>query len=238
MRLDLWLFGNKLARSRSHARDLIKREKVLVRNTIVKKPSYDVSPELSLDEVQVLESLYVGRGAIKLKGAIEHFKVDLLNKIVLDVGASTGGFTEFALEKGAKHVLSLDVGTGQLAEKLRQDVRVSNLEGQDIRTWEAEEKADLAVVDVSFISLKLVLESVFKNLKSPHALVLLKPQFEAGREGLNSKGLCRNPESAMRDFLSWLKGRPFGGSFREATPSDIEGGDGNLEYFLYFCADS
>jgi 23S rRNA (cytidine1920-2'-O)/16S rRNA (cytidine1409-2'-O)-methyltransferase len=178
----------------------------------------------------------VSRGGVKLAAALDIFAIDPKGCICLDIGASTGGFTEVLLLRDAKHVHAVDVGHSQLHPKVANDPRVTNLEGTDARSLNADlipEPADLLVSDVSFISLKLVLPSSVALLKSQAKLALLvKPQFEAGRDNVK-KGIVRDPEvhravcDDIRAFITSL-----GFTVDGIVPSPIEGGDGNREFLL------
>lgn len=180
---------------------------------------------------------YVSRGALKLEAALDHFKIKTNEKICLDVGASTGGFTDVLLARGASKVYAVDTGTGQLHAKLRNDPRVISLEQTDIRKLDEAaipDDAQLIVIDVSFISLELVLPQAL-NFAAPHAelVALIKPQFEAGREYVK-KGIVRDPEvhMAVCQRVELLVGRQ-GWRLRGTIPSPILGGDGNAEFLLY-----
>lgn len=179
-RLDAELVTRKIAGSRERAKGLIKSGAVLVNGKIISKPSADIN---ETDEIISLaeEFKYVGRGGLKLEKAIDEFGIDLKNKICIDIGASTGGFTDCMLQNGAARVYAVDVGHDQLAEKLRNDARVCNAEGTDIRNITVDftgGQVDFISIDVSFISLKLILPKAFELLKEcGEASVLIKPQF-------------------------------------------------------------
>lgn len=177
---------------------------------------------------------YVSRGGLKLAAALDAFGFDPTDRICLDVGASTGGFTDLLLRRGARHVIAVDVGRDQLHASLRQEPRVSSFEGQDIRTLAADllpERPSLAVIDVSFISLKLVLPAV-AALLGPEAGIaaLIKPQFEAGRAALK-KGIVRD-EAVQRQVCEEIVALlgALGFAVSGPIPSPIEGGDGNREF--------
>jgi 23S rRNA (cytidine1920-2'-O)/16S rRNA (cytidine1409-2'-O)-methyltransferase len=179
---------------------------------------------------------YVSRGGIKLVAALDHFNIDPKGQVCLDVGASTGGFTQVLLERGASRIYAIDVGHGQLHESLRSRTEIDSLEDTDIRTLSRvrfSELPDLITVDVSFISLKLVLPHALALLKPAAQLVaLIKPQFEAGRSAVK-KGFVRDPAvhaavcSDIAEFVASLGWRVLG-----IVPSPIEGGDGNTEFLL------
>ncbi len=232
MRLDLFLFKEGLAESRSRARELIERGLVRVEGRVVNKPSYSVVDE----KVEVLESLkYVSRAGEKLEAALDRFGIDVQGKLCLDVGSSTGGFTQCLLERGAGFVYALDVGKNQLHPSLREDERVKLFEETDIRDFKVDILFDFVAVDVSFISLKLVLPKVYQLLKDGGELVaLFKPQFEVGK-GNTKKGIVKD-----RKLVERVKGELIGFAnslgfcFMGSLESPIKGKKGNLEHLLYF----
>ncbi len=232
MRLDLFLFKEGLAESRSRARELIERGLVRVEGRVVNKPSYSVVDE----KVEVLESLkYVSRAGEKLEAALDRFGIDVQGKLCLDVGSSTGGFTQCLLERGAGFVYALDVGKNQLHPSLREDERVKLFEETDIRDFKVDILFDFVAVDVSFISLKLALPRVYQLLKDGGELVaLFKPQFEVGK-GNTKKGIVKD-----RKLVERVKGELIGFAnslgfcFMGSLESPIKGKKGNLEHLLYF----
>ncbi|MBR4305770.1 MAG: TlyA family RNA methyltransferase [Ruminiclostridium sp.] len=234
-RLDLYLFDNKIVKSRSVAAKMIKEGKISVNGVVCAKPSYAVS---QTDNVEVTGDMpkYVGRGGLKLEKAIDFFRIDLNDSLCVDIGASTGGFTDCMLQSGAKTVYAVDVGSNQLDEKLKADNRVVSMEKTDIRNVKDEiPLADFISIDVSFISLKLVLPSAFRLLKEKGSVVaLIKPQFEAGKNNLNKKGIVKDEKvrcqvcEEIRQF-SITCGMDVVG----ITESPISGGDGNIEYLIY-----
>jgi 23S rRNA (cytidine1920-2'-O)/16S rRNA (cytidine1409-2'-O)-methyltransferase len=233
-RLDILLFELGLVDSRKKASDLIKEGKVIVDDIIVNKPSKEFFGNEKIEITEVLK--YVSRAGLKLEGAHKEFNFDIENKIAIDVGSSTGGFTDFLLQNGIKKVYAIDVGTDQLAEKLRNDNRVVSLEKTDIRKVKIPEKIDLAVVDVSFISLELVLPSVVKLLKEKGKIIaLVKPQFEVGKENISKGGIVKD-EKAKLLILEKIKifAENLGLKIKGEIISPIKGGDGNEEYLLYF----
>ncbi len=238
-RLDQLLVKRGLCESRSRARAIIMEGAVFVDNEREDKPGSLFSEKA---DIQVRDNPipFVSRGGLKLQKAIQEFNIDISNKIVMDIGASTGGFTDCMLQAGAKHVYSVDVGYGQLAYKLRTDSRVTVMERTNIRKVTPEniaEKPEFAGIDVSFISLKLVLPVVKSLLSNEHSIVaLIKPQFEAGRDEVGKNGVVREPNThkrvigEIRDFAVEL-GYSIGGlSF-----SPIRGPKGNIEYLIYLC---
>lgn len=236
LRLDAAIVERGLISGRDKAKGLIMAGQVYVNNQKADKPGQMVD---SSDMIQVRgERLpYVSRGGLKLAKAIEVFGLSMTGMTCADIGASTGGFTDCMLEQGADKVYAIDVGYGQLAWKLRCDPRVINLERTNVRYITAEqvpELLDFFSVDVSFISLELVLPAVFPLLKNGcKAICLVKPQFEAGREYIGKKGVVRDPQihqSVLEKTLglvSRLGLRPLGLTF-----SPIKGPEGNIEYLL------
>jgi 23S rRNA (cytidine1920-2'-O)/16S rRNA (cytidine1409-2'-O)-methyltransferase len=238
MRLDQLLVERGLFASRSRARDAIVRGTVQVDGVVVTKPGATIS-ENAVINVDDPASAYVSRAALKLIAGLDHFAIDVKGSTALDIGASTGGFTQVLLERGADHVVAVDVGHGQLHYWLRADLRVSNLETLNARELTrdhlAGRRVDLVVSDVSFISLKLALPPAL-DLAEPgsHCVLLVKPQFEAGREAIGKGGILRDPKDGERvanDLRNWLDGLP-GWEALGLCPSPIDGGDGNREFLL------
>jgi 23S rRNA (cytidine1920-2'-O)/16S rRNA (cytidine1409-2'-O)-methyltransferase len=233
-RADKILAELKLVASRSQAKSLIEKGDVYVNGQQLKKTSelIDIS-----DKIEIKAPLFVGRGAFKLEKALEEFKFEVEDKVFLDVGASTGGFTEILLERGAAKVYAIDVGHDQLAAKLCQDPRVVNMEGTNIRELASlPELADGAVMDLSFISITKVLEQV-KNLLKPASplMALVKPQFEAGVERLPKDGVVKD-EKVRAQILSEVIGfaTDHGWEHVRSIPSPIQGKTGNVEFLVYF----
>jgi 23S rRNA (cytidine1920-2'-O)/16S rRNA (cytidine1409-2'-O)-methyltransferase len=227
-----------LAASREKARAFILAGKVYVNGERVDKPGSKVTGEA---EISLKDSGhdFVSRGGTKLAGAIAVMKLDFANKTVLDVGASTGGFTDCALRHGARHVHAVDVGYGQLDWGLRQDPRVTVMERTNIRYLtpdRLQDKFDLATIDVAFISLELVLPAVVKLLADQGEVVaLVKPQFEAGREQVGKNGVVRDAkihETVLRRVMAAGTGN--GLVPENACYSPIKGPKGNIEYFIHF----
>jgi 23S rRNA (cytidine1920-2'-O)/16S rRNA (cytidine1409-2'-O)-methyltransferase len=235
-RLDTLLVEKGIAPSRQKARALVMAGQVFVDGQLVNKPGSAVSPAAEVSAKSVPHP-FVSRGGVKLAGALEHYRLDVTGKICIDVGASTGGFTDCLLRSGAGRVYAVDVGYGQLAWQLRQDSRVRVIERTNIRYLPAEsipEPVALATIDVSFISLKLVVPAVLKFLQpAAEILALIKPQFEVGRGQVGKGGVVRDP-ALHRQVLESLTGR-FGhlGLHADApVPSPIRGPKGNIEYFI------
>jgi 23S rRNA (cytidine1920-2'-O)/16S rRNA (cytidine1409-2'-O)-methyltransferase len=237
-RLDLLLVARGLAESRERAQALILAGRVAVegRRAVKAGERFDASCRL---EVSGPDHPYVGRGGLKLAGALERFGIDPRDRIALDVGASTGGFTDCLLQQGARRVYALDVGFGQLHERLRRDPRVVVMEKINARFLEPgmiPEAVSLAVVDVSFISLRLVLGPV-ASLLSPDSdlAALVKPQFEAGRREVGKGGIVRDPSLHRRVIQEILAaGAAVHLSGRDVFLSPVPGAEGNKEFFLHF----
>lgn len=235
-RLDEALVARGLYPTRSRARDAIKRGTVSVDGVIATKPAQPVAAEAIIalaDEAR----RYVARSALKLKHALDHFALSPEGLNCLDIGASTGGFTEILLERGAAHVTAIDVGHDQFAAPLRADPRVTLWEGLNARDLAADHlKAPLSfiVCDVSFISLKLALPAALDLAVTGARLVaLIKPQFEAGREALGKDGIVKNEplrQQICDSIASWLADR--GWARIGLTPSPLQGGSGNTEYLI------
>ncbi|RCS23384.1 TlyA family RNA methyltransferase [Phyllobacterium salinisoli] len=238
LRLDQLLVDRGFFATRSRARDAVARGTVQVDGKPVAKPGMPVAADARI-MVDDPASAYVSRAALKLIAGLDHFAIDAAGRTALDIGASTGGFTQVLLERGAMHVIAVDVGHDQLHDSLRNDPRVTNHEGLNARTLDANHldgrKVDLVVSDVSFISLKLALPPALAFAEPGSQCVLLvKPQFEAGREAIGKGGLLRDPSKAghvVDDLAAWLAGEP-GWRVLGLCPSPIEGGDGNREYLL------
>ena len=232
-RLDKYLVGCGLAKSRERAKALISEGKVFVNGIAADKPSMIITPE---DSVTAGDDLrYVGRGALKLIKALDLFEIDLSGLVCADLGASTGGFTQVMLERGAAKVYAVDVGHGQLDASLAADSRVISLEGVNVRDLTAEqipERLPFISADLSFISLRNVIGDIERLLSdNGRAVVLIKPQFEAGREAIGKNGIVRDPKDHIRvlDELSaafQLSGLYISG----LTFSPVKGGSGNIEY--------
>jgi 23S rRNA (cytidine1920-2'-O)/16S rRNA (cytidine1409-2'-O)-methyltransferase len=237
IRLDQLLVQRGMAESREKAKALIMAGAVDVDGTRVDKPGQTVPDSASVSLIKKA-SPYVGRGGLKIEAAIKHFPVDIKDKVILDVGASTGGFTDCLLQHGAGKVIAIDVGYGQLAWKLRQDPRVEVLERTNIRhlkPGDIKEAINAAVIDVSFISLRLVVPPVSDLLLS-HAFIiaLIKPQFEVGKGKVGKGGVVRDPD-LHRDVIQGLADffRDSGWSVEGHIPSPILGPKGNREFLMY-----
>jgi 23S rRNA (cytidine1920-2'-O)/16S rRNA (cytidine1409-2'-O)-methyltransferase len=231
-RLDKELQSRKLVNSRSQAESYIKLGLVRVNNKTITKSSFGVSEN---DKLEVEGQQYVSRAALKLASIADQFKLDFRDKTVLDVGSSTGGFTDYALQHGAVKVIAVDVGTDQLHPSLHGDIRIELHEKTDIRDFSTTSKSikvDIIVADVSFISLRYILPSL-KSLSGPQTIMIMmcKPQFEAGKDQTN-KGIIKN--SAIRrkilsDFETWLGQNKF--LILDKADSHVSGTKGNTERF-------
>lgn len=233
-RLDQALVERGLAPSRERAQALIRAGLVRVTDAAANRPDQLVGAEQPI--VLAGSSEYVSRGGAKLAAALDHFAIDVSGRSCLDVGASTGGFTDVLLRRGAARVIAVDVGYGQLAWSLRQDPRVIVLERQNIRHLKTlPAPADLAVIDVSFISLRLVLPAVRSLLSPPGDVVaLVKPQFEVGKGAVGKGGVVRDPAQHQL-VLSELSrfACEIGYDVAGQTPSPVLGTKGNREFLLY-----
>jgi len=234
-RLDAYLLEQGKTDSREKARSLIMAGQVYINNQKADKAGMPVR-EGDLVEIRGNQNPFVSRGGLKLQKAVEGFGLNLTDQICMDVGASTGGFTDCMLQNGAQKVYAVDVGYGQLAWKLRTDARVVNLERTNIRYVEQQQidPLDMCSVDVSFISLTLVLPVVYKLLKEQgQAVCLVKPQFEAGREKVGKKGVVREKET-HREVLQKIIGFAIKTGFSVCGMdfSPIKGPEGNIEYLL------
>ncbi|WP_245485286.1 TlyA family RNA methyltransferase [Ciceribacter ferrooxidans] len=237
-RLDQLLVALDIVASRSRARDAIQRGTVKVDGKVVTKPSLVFAADVTI-EIDDPAQDYVSRAALKLVAGLDHFGLDPSGQECLDVGASTGGFTEVLLKRGAAHVTAIDVGHDQMHPRVAADPRVTNIEGLNARYLESEDIGDrpitFVVSDVSFISLKLALAPAL-DLAEPgsHCLLLVKPQFEAGRDAISKAGLLKDPASApavAAELERWLA-EDMGWESLGLISSPIAGGDGNQEFLL------
>ncbi|MGE5124981.1 MAG: TlyA family RNA methyltransferase [Betaproteobacteria bacterium] len=235
-RLDVWLAEHGLAESREKAQALVMAGLVRVDGQTAAKPGTRVRAGSTVSVAR--GAGHVGRGALKLEGALEAFGVDPSGKVALDVGASTGGFTETLLARGAHRVYAVDVGRGQLHERLRRDPRVLVRDRTNARLLSPEvvpEPCGLAVMDVSFISVRLILPAL-RTVLAPaaEAIVLVKPQFEVGREQVGRGGIVKEPAlhlEALRQAAEAAQAAGYG--VRGACASPVAGASGNREFFLH-----
>ncbi len=236
-RLDLLLVEKGLVAGRQRAQAMIMAGAVLVNDQPVLKAGKLISPEDHI-ELRGQEMAFVSRGGLKLDGVLNTLQLDVTHKICLDVGASTGGFTDCLLQRGAKLIYAVDVGYGQLAWKLRQDPRVVVIERTNIRKMTSDALAhpvDLATIDVSFISLKIVVPAVVKYLKkNARILALIKPQFEVGKNQVAKGGVVRDPvlhNQVIEQLTEFFIG--IGLQSEAVVPSALLGPKGNREFFIY-----
>ncbi len=234
-RLDLALIERGLAETRSKAQSLIMARRVLVNGQHVDKAGAAVGGEDEI-AVEALEHPWVGRGGMKLAHALEQFVIDVRGKVCADIGASTGGFTDVLLHGGAERVYAIDVGYGQLDASLRGDPRVVVREKVNARYLEAtdfEEPIDFVSIDVSFISLTLILPAVAKFLRG-ELVALIKPQFEVGKADVGKGGIVRDEgkrAAAVESVASFARGLGF--EVRGVIESPVKGMEGNVEYLMH-----
>ena len=235
VRLDALLVRRGLFSSREKAKNAIQEGQVLVGGKPERKPSF-LCPEDTVLQVTAPAERYVSRGGYKLERALELFSVPCEDACCLDLGASTGGFTDCLLQHGARRVIAVDVGTGQLAASLRNDPRVLSLEKTDFRSLRPEsfpEPVSLVTGDLSFISLRLLFP-LLRTFSDGNAVLLVKPQFEAGRSAVGKGGIVRSPAVHERVLLEICAAAAQQGlTVQGLAPSPICGGDGNVEYLLY-----
>lgn len=237
MRLDQLLLAQGHYATRARARDAVLRGTVTVNGIVAEKPGQAVSADAEITLADAART-YVSRAALKLIHGLDFFRIPVAGRIGLDIGASTGGFSEVLLERGARKVYAVDVGEGQLSAKIAGNPRIVSLEklnARDLEPCHVPDRPDLVVCDVSFVSLTRILDPAL-NLagRNAHLLVLIKPQFEAGRAGVGRSGIVRDPAVHARvcdNIKDWLISK---GEWRllGTTPSPIPGGEGNSEFLL------
>ncbi|MES2876542.1 MAG: TlyA family RNA methyltransferase [Patescibacteria group bacterium] len=228
-RLDVYLNAKQLSPTRSQAESVIRLGEVTVNGKVVTKPGHFVGPD---DTVRLTDKQrYVSRAGLKLASVADALKLGFTNKVILDVGSSTGGFTDYALRSGAKKVFAVDVGTEQLHPSLRNNPRIELHEKTDIRDFTPGETPDVVVMDVSFISLREILPHIATiSGKDTYIVAMLKPQFEAGREQVN-KGVIKNDSvrrQILKDFEAWTRDYFV---IIDKADSDVAGAKGNRERF-------
>ncbi len=237
MRVDSYLVENKIVKSRERAKEHIKNGDVLINGKVVTKPSAEV---LDSDMVEFIGSVlkYVGRGGLKLEKAVNVFGIDLSGKVCMDIGASTGGFTDCMLQNGAEYVYAVDVGHDQLDEKLCSDGRVCNLERTNFTELfpdNFEPYPSFFSVDVSFVSLKKIIPKLSEFMKEESsAAVLIKPQFEAGKSDIGKNGIVKDKKvhfRVLKELIAFFSQN--GLAVKSLDYSPISGGDGNIEYISY-----
>lgn len=233
MRLDLYLTNYFDIQSRNKASELIKAKKVKVDGKIISKPSFITSQEHNVELLE--DEFYVSRAAYKLKYFVEEFNINLEDKEALDIGSSTGGFTQILLEKGIKSVICVDVGSNQLHERIRDDKRITFYENQDIRTFESEKKFEVVTCDVSFISILNIIKHIDLQAKN-EIIILFKPQFEVGTNvKRDKKGVVKDKkaiELARQKFLDTISALNWKLIYN--SKSKLQGKDGNEEELFYF----
>ena len=230
IRLDNLLVDRKMVESRSQAESYIKLGKITVDGVKRTKPGFFVDVDSELKILQRVQ--YVSRAGLKLESVAKKMRIDFRNKTVLDVGSSTGGFTDYSLKNGANKVIAVDVGTDQLHPKLRLNKKVELHEKTDIRNFKTDQKIDVVVIDVSFISIKEILPSVV-NLsdKNTKIVAMVKPQFEAGRNG-TVNGVVKNNSyrrKILQDFENWCRSNNL--YIENKRDSEVKGAKGNQERF-------
>ena len=235
LRIDNLLVERGLFESRESAQRSVMAGEIKVGENVAAKPSQLVEPDAAI--TVAAPQKYVGRGGQKLEGALDHFQIEVQDKVALDIGASTGGFTDCLLQRGSKKVYAVDVGHGQMAWKIRNDPRVLVLEKVNARSLSREqipEPVDLAVIDVSFISLTLILPPVLDLITPEGAVVaLIKPQFELERQDVGRGGIVRDValhEKAQQKIVKFAEAA--GHQVIGLVPSTITGTDGNQEFFI------
>ena len=231
MRLDVFLVTEKHIKSRSLAQQLIQEGQVLINGIPAVKPNTTVQPH---DSITITElPRFVSRAGKKLEKALEYWNIALSGKTVLDIGSSTGGFTDCALQHGAEKVIAVDVGTDQFDRKLKTDPRIKLYEQTDIRDFTIDTPVDIVVCDVSFISLHKIIPHLSRFIQKGVGVFLIKPQFEVGKDFLNKQGVVNNAEAVTRcveEVLNDMK--KHGWRDLEVIDSPILGGDGNKEFLL------
>lgn len=236
-RLDSYLFDYGFVKSRNVAKTMVLNGDITVNGKVCKKPSFLVCDG---DDVKVIGDMpkYVGRGGLKLEKALFEFDIDLNGKICIDIGASTGGFTDCMLQNGALSVFAVDVGTNQLADTLRSDNRVKCMENTDVRSLEKSDfdcVIDFAAADVSFISISLILSSMRRIVSDDGcAVVLIKPQFEAGKSNIGKNGIVKDRKihaDVIEKCIAYAENADF--DIQRIIPSPITGTSGNIEYLMW-----
>lgn len=238
IRADKALFLRQLVQSRSRAQDLILRGLVFVEGKRLTSPAQPIDPDSSFHIQEDADSLYVSRAGIKLAAALDHFHIDPSGKVVADIGASTGGFCDVLLRRGAKQIFAIDVGSNQMAASLAADPRILLLEKTNARYLDADSlpaKPEMIVCDVSFISLTLALPAILSLAKEEANLIaLIKPQFEAGKAALGKGGIIRSEvihQNVCLKIEKWLT-QEKGWESLGLIESPIQGGDGNKEFLI------
>lgn len=239
MRLDVYLYTEGMVSSRTEAKNLILEGSVTVGGEVVRKPSYEIDEPNASVEIDLSAKKYASRAGFKLEAALDSFKVSVVGKNAVDIGASSGGFTDCLLKRGCAHVFAVDSGYGQLVSSLREDARVSVYENYNARYMKSEDfetTPDIAVMDVSFISATYIIPAI-KDVLAPGGefICLIKPQFEVGKAKLGKGGIVKN-EKFRNEAVDKVVSCAFSQGFESVgvIKSPITGGDGNIEYLAYF----
>ena len=238
IRVDVYLAQNGYVKSRSQAKELIEGRKVTLDGRVLQKSS-EMVDENTDHAIDVIKEKYVCRGALKLEGALDKFFVEPKDKVCIDIGASTGGFTDLLLKRGAKKVYAVDSGHGQLDGSLLSSEKVVNIEGYNARNLSKKdflEEIEMAVMDVSFISQTYIHQGIFDVLSNDGILIsLIKPQFEAGRAAIGKGGIVKKKEDREASIIRVIESAERCGLFCfNVMRSPIDGGDGNIEYLALF----
>jgi 23S rRNA (cytidine1920-2'-O)/16S rRNA (cytidine1409-2'-O)-methyltransferase len=237
-RLDKYLVSTNFVATRTKSKELIKSNNVKVNDKIVTKASYIVKDHDNVEIIDNSSIKYVSRAGLKLEGAIDSFNLDLKDKNIMDIGSSTGGFTDCSLRYGAKRVVAIDVGTDLMADSLREDERVELYEQLNFKNAPTElfENIDLIVSDVSFISLKHIIDRISLEDKDFELVFLIKPQFECGKEIADKfKGIINDEEvhkDVILDIITYFKQYRY--NIIDLDVSKIQGKSGNIEYLAHF----
>jgi len=233
MRLDIYLTNNFNIQSRNKASELIKNKKIKINGTIITKSSFKVEEYMKIELLQ--DEFYVSRAAYKLKYFLEDINIDIKNKNALDIGSSTGGFTQILLENEVKNVTCVDVGSNQLHEIIKNDKRIIKKENQDIRRFKSDEIYDIVTCDVSFISILNILEDI-NRLSSKDIIILYKPQFEVGQNiKRNSAGVVQDKKAIKKEREVFInKTDEYSWNLIFSKDSELAGKSGNIEELFYF----
>jgi 23S rRNA (cytidine1920-2'-O)/16S rRNA (cytidine1409-2'-O)-methyltransferase len=234
-RLDVFLHDKGYVGSREKARELILDNSVFVDDKLITKPSYMVNDDV---KIKITKDVYISRGYLKIEKAVHVFNINIENKTAVDIGASTGGFTDYLLKHGAKKVYAIDVGCGQLHDSLKNDIRVVNLENTNFRYIDTSiitDIIDIITVDVSFISLQHIIPKIVElSHNNTDIVALVKPQFEAGKINIGKKGIVKKREvhlEVLNNFNSYCKTNNL--ELINMDYSPIKGGAGNIEYLAH-----
>ena len=238
MRLDVYLCENGFAASRTEAKKFILSGSVTVNGRAITKPAFEIEDDAEVS-VDKSSKKYVSRGGLKLEAALDFFNVDVKEKLAIDIGASSGGFTDCLLQRGAKHVIAVDSGTMQLVSSLRDDERVTSKENFNARYMSREDLEyipEIAVMDVSFISATYIIRPIYEALaEGADFICLIKPQFEVGKANVGKGGIVKSEVArlaAVEKVISYAK--EIGFKYVNHITSPIIGGDGNTEYLAHF----